>query len=77
MTNKIYVESKIELAENLRKLREKVGRSQGQMAKALHVDRSTYSYYEAGKVLPNIFTLIKISKLLKVDFLNLIITDKK
>lgn len=77
MTNKTYVESKIELAENLRKLREKVGISQGQMARDLHVDRSTYSYYEAGKTLPNIFTLIKISKLLKVDFLNLIITDKK
>lgn len=31
------------------------------LARALHIDRSTYSYYELGKTIPDLYTLYRIA----------------
>lgn len=53
--------------ENIKKLRQKVGLTQKQLADYLNVERSTYSYYECGKNLPSIHSLIKLSKIFGVS----------
>ncbi len=67
-----YISSKVELGRNLRLIREKLALTQKQLADALGLDRSTYSYYEVGKVTPDIFTLIKLSKILRCDIYSFI-----
>ena len=62
-----YISSKVELGRNLRFIREKFTLTQKKLADALDLDRSTYSYYEVGKVTPDIFTLIKLSKILRCN----------
>lgn len=37
--------------------------SQQQVADKLKIDRSAYTYYETGKVLPNISRLLQLSKI--------------
>ncbi len=54
-------------AERLRSLREMHGLSQQQVADALQVHRSTYSYYELGTSQPPFSTLIKLAKIFKVE----------
>ncbi|MEG0979255.1 MAG: helix-turn-helix transcriptional regulator [Oscillospiraceae bacterium] len=54
-------------SERLRSLREMHGLSQQQVADALQVHRSTYSYYELGTSQPPFSTLIKLAKLFKVE----------
>ncbi len=49
-----------------KKLREELGLTQKQLADYLNVTRSTYSYYETGKILPSIQSLIKLSKIFGV-----------
>lgn len=75
MDNMVYVTDKKALAENLKKYRQKCGLSQEQTANKLHIDRSTYSYYEMGKTLPNVFTLIKISNIFRINLLKLLIVE--
>lgn len=55
----------------LRRLRLAEGWSQLQVSERLHIDRSTYSYYESGKSRPGYETLVRIAKLygVSVDFL--------
>ncbi|MFY9198695.1 MAG: helix-turn-helix domain-containing protein [Acutalibacteraceae bacterium] len=54
-------------SEKLRSLREIHGLSQQQVADALQVHRSTYSYYELGTSQPSFSTLIKLAKIYKVE----------
>lgn len=54
-------------SEKLRSLREMHGLSQQQVADALQVHRSTYSYYELGTSQPSFSTLIKLSRIFKVE----------
>ncbi|NLJ30820.1 MAG: helix-turn-helix transcriptional regulator [Clostridiales bacterium] len=54
---------KICINERLRELRVKSGYTQYQIAKILSIDRSTYSYYEIGKTMPDITVLLKLSKI--------------
>lgn len=49
------------IRDNIKKLREEMGLTQKQLADYLNVTRSTYSYYESGKNLPSIQSLIKLS----------------
>lgn len=51
------------LSTNLRNLREKEDLTQKQIADALGLDRSTYSYYETGKSYPTLPTLIRLAKI--------------
>lgn len=54
-------------SDRLRSLREMHGMSQQQIADALRVHRSTYSYYELGTSQPPFATLIKLAKLFEVE----------
>lgn len=56
------------LSSLLKYYREKSDLSQQQIANVLNIDRSTYTYYETGKTVPSAATIIKISKILNVDY---------
>ena len=55
------------LGDSLRRLREKSGYTQQQIANVLNIDRSTYSYYELGKTSPDISTLLTLSGMFSVS----------
>lgn len=54
------------LSNNLCWLRELYGYTQGQIAKVLNIDRSTYSYYEIGKTTPGLSALITLCRIFQV-----------
>lgn len=56
------------LSRVLKKLRENCGFTQQQVANILNIDRSTYAYYETGKTVPDINTVIKLSKIFNVSY---------
>lgn len=65
-------EQKLKLGKKLKEMRETAGYSQQRLASLLGVTRSTYTYYELGKTMPNIFTLHMIAEIFEValeDFL--------
>lgn len=64
--SEIYYSQKI-FSHYLRSLREKHEFNQGQIANVLHVERSTYTNYELGKVEPKLTSLCKLSNLFKVS----------
>ncbi len=70
-----YIHNNQDLTSNLRKFRNNIAMSQKQVASILDIERSTYTYYEHGKTLPNIFTLLKISKIFKVHIFYLLAKD--
>lgn len=73
MTSKInYIESRDELASNLKKAREKAELTQKQVSKMVSIERSSLSYYEIGRSLPSIFTLIKLSEIYRISIYRLI-----
>lgn len=53
--------------EKLRMLREKQGFTQQQVANALGIDRSTYTYYEMGRCQPHLSTFKKLARLYQVS----------
>lgn len=53
--------------EKLKFLRERKELSQTQLAKILHIDRTTLSYHELGKSMPRYPTLIKIAQVFKIS----------
>ncbi len=57
---------KICINERLRELRVKSGYTQYQIAKLLNIDRSTYSYYEIGKTMPDITVLLTLSRIFNI-----------
>ena len=59
---------KKKLPELLKRYRENCALSQGQVAEALSVDRSTYTYYEIGKTAPSINTMMKLIKILDIPY---------
>lgn len=70
MANKYFIET-------IRSLREKCGYTQEQVANALSLDRSTYTYYETGKTEPSIDSLIKLAKLFQVNVINLLLREEE
>lgn len=54
------------LANTLRRLRLNAGYTQQNLADALNINRSTYTYYETGKTTPDIHTLKTLAKILGV-----------
>jgi len=54
------------LYKNLKKFRLQCSLTQKQMAEALSIDRSTYTYYESGKSVPTLDTLKKIASIFNV-----------
>ena len=53
------------LGQKLRELREDYDLSQNQIAKALNIDRSTYTNYELDKTRPNLETLVKLAHIFR------------
>lgn len=53
---------------NLRLLRKEKGYTQEDVAAALGMVRSTYTYYETGKTCPDIFSLYRLAKLYRIEF---------
>lgn len=64
------------LSQKLKKLRENSGYTQLQIANALSIERSTYTYYETGKTTPDINTIIKLAKIFNVSYTDLFETEK-
>jgi transcriptional regulator with XRE-family HTH domain len=58
--------------ELLRKLRKANGLTQQQVAEYLHLDRSTYAYYESGRTKINIDMLLRLSELFRVSIASLV-----
>ena len=54
-------------AFQLKSLRESSGYTQEDVAAYIHVDRSTYCYYELGKTRPRLDTLVKLAHLYQVS----------
>lgn len=57
------VRTGVDLGKNLRTYRLMNGFTQNEVADYIGVERSTYTYYETGKTLPDIFTVILLSEL--------------
>lgn len=60
------------IGERLRELRIKSGFTQGQIARILSIDRSTYSYYEIGKTTPDVSTLMSLAKIFNISINDLL-----
>lgn len=54
------------LANTLRRLRLNAGYTQQNVADALNINRSTYTYYETGKTTPDIHTLKSLAQIFDV-----------
>ena len=57
---------KLPFNERLRRLRVWSEKTQRDVARELHIDRSTYAYYETGKTEPRIENLITLSQIFGV-----------
>lgn len=56
------------LKEVIKKLRKSYNYTQKEVADKLGVDRSTYAYYESGRIRPDIDTIRKLSDIFKVHY---------
>jgi len=56
----------------LRRLRKENGLTQQQVADFLHLDRSTYAYYESGRTKINIDILIRLARFFQVSLASLV-----
>ena len=56
------------ISDTIKDLRRKRGYTQKQVADLLGVDRSTYCYYELGKIKPDINTVMKLSNIFGVHY---------
>lgn len=65
------------LSQTLKKLRENCGYTQQQVADALNLERSTYTYYETGKTTPDINTIVKLAKIFNVSFIDIFEQEKR
>lgn len=62
-----YISNRYELGKNMRHIRLYHDYTHSDLARVLNIERSTYSYYESGKSLPSIFTLIQLARFYEVD----------
>lgn len=60
------------LGEKLRKHRETYNLTQGQVADALNLERSTYTNYELDKTSPSLETLVKLAHIFNVPVVELL-----
>ncbi len=66
-----------ELGESLKYLRKQCELTQRQVADVLHIDRSTYAYYEAGTTEPDLKSISKLSQIFNVDPIVFLPTEKQ
>lgn len=62
-----YIKNSNELGINLKLARQRANITQSTASLAVGLNRSCIAYYELGKNLPTIFTLIKLSEIYKID----------
>ena len=65
------------LHKNLRLLRKINDMTQREVAEQVYIDRSSYSYYESGRIEPSYHTLVLISKVFHVSVDVLLLKDLK
>ncbi len=65
------------IGPKLRHCRTNCGLSQQQVATALGIDRTTYTYYESGRSQPPLKTLTKLSSIFRVDISALLPQEDK
>lgn len=56
------------ISDTIKSLRRRRGYTQKEVADLLGVDRSTYCYYELGKIKPDISTIMKLSNIFGVHY---------
>lgn len=56
-----------EFVSQLRRLRKMHGYTQQDVAEKLYMERSSYAYYESGKIQPRIETLIRLANLYDIS----------
>ena len=67
-----YIKSSKELGINLKLARQKANITQSTASLAVGLNRSCIAYYELGKNLPTIFTIIKLAEIYKTNLYELI-----
>lgn len=65
----------IQLAENLRKLRDDHNYTQTQIAEKLNISRQAYSNYETGKRIPDIDMLVRIADIYQITLEQLLVQN--
>ena len=67
-----YMPSKTKLGELLKRYRTNCMLTQQQVADALNINRTTYTYYETGKTEPSIETLHKLVQIFNITYEDLL-----
>ena len=67
-----YMPSKTKLGELLKRYRTNCMLTQQQVADALNINRTTYTYYETGKTEPSIDTLHKLVQMFNITYEDLL-----
>ena len=65
------------VSEKLKLLRTRLGLTQLDVAKALGLERATYTNYELGRTLPDWPTIKRLAKIFNVDYYDLLEDDSK
>lgn len=65
------------LAKRLKEYRKKTGLTQEQLSNALCMKRSAYAYYETGKTMPKLETLVKLASIYNVTLDDLVCEKKE
>ncbi|MBQ2671700.1 MAG: helix-turn-helix transcriptional regulator [Clostridia bacterium] len=77
MITQKYIENSKELGENLKTARINSGLSQDVASKLINLNRSSLSYYENGRNIPTIFTIIRLMGIYKIDINDVILVDNR
>lgn len=64
------------IPDKIRKLRTENNLTQKQVADMLEIDRSTYSYYESGKIKLDVKTILSLSRIFGVDYTDILDVEK-
>ena len=72
-----YIKNRKQLGKNLKRARIKSGISQDVVSKLININRSSINYYESGVNIPNIFILIKLMRIYKINIDDLIFVKKQ
>ena len=64
------------IPEKIKRLRIENNLTQKQVADMLEIDRSTYSYYESGKIKLDVKTILSLSRIFGVDYTDILDVEK-
>ena len=56
------------ISDKIKEYRRKCGYTQKTLADLLNIDRSTYAYYESGRIKPDIKNIMKLCKIFNVNY---------